>query len=212
MRRAVSSGRRGVVSSSSGARTARGFAPRPATPHAEALEAQKRKRLELDAKESGRELGGLDKEDESLLLAKAVESFLKKLKTFRKRLKHQKYEYVLELFAEYAAPKTDARDIAPEDIKKFLAWRKSKGFDPGTTLWLVFRTLEQNSAKKEVLIPTRLTDSITPFFARLMLRRQKRGLNVPKRCFDHDASKMPSSPAAEPLADRPCAASPPSLR
>jgi hypothetical protein len=99
------------------------------------LEAQKRKRLELDAKESGLELGGLDKEDESLPLAKAVESFLKDIKTFRKPLTHQKYEYVLELFAEYAAPKTDARDIAPEDIKKFLAWRKSKGFDPGTTLY-----------------------------------------------------------------------------
>jgi integrase len=39
------------------------------------------------------------------------------------------------LFTEHAAPKSDARDIAPEDIKKFLAWRKSKGFDPGTTLY-----------------------------------------------------------------------------
>ena len=78
---------------------------------------------------------GLDKEDESLPLQKVVENFLKDIKTFRKPLTHQKYEYVLELFAEHASPKSDARDIAPEGIKKFLAWRKSKGFDPGTTLY-----------------------------------------------------------------------------
>jgi hypothetical protein len=102
---------------------------------AEALEAQKRKRLELDAKDSGLELSGLDKEDESLPLQKAVEAFLKDIKTFRKPLTHQKYEYVLQLFAEHAAPKSDARLVAPEDIKKFLAWRKSKGLDPGTTLY-----------------------------------------------------------------------------
>ena len=110
-------------------RAAAGVAP------AEALEAQKRKRLELDAKQSGLEISGLDTEAESLPLQKAVETFLKDIKTFRKPLTHQKYEYVLELFVEHAAPKSDARDIAPEDIKKFLAWRKSKGFDPGTTLY-----------------------------------------------------------------------------
>jgi integrase len=100
---------------------------------AEALEAQKRKRLELGAKESGLELSGAGNEDQSLPLQKAVETFLKDIKTFRKPLTHQKYEYVLELFAEHAAPKSDARDIAPEDIN--LAWRTSKGLDPGTTLY-----------------------------------------------------------------------------
>jgi hypothetical protein len=100
---------------------------------AEALETQKRKRVELGAKESGLELSGLAEEDESLPLQKAIENFLKDIKTFRKPLTHQKYE--LELFSEHVAPKSDARDIAPEDIKKFLAWRKSKGFDPGTTLY-----------------------------------------------------------------------------
>jgi hypothetical protein len=93
------------------------------------------KRLELDAKDSRLEISGLGEEDESLPLQKAIENFLKDIKTFRKPLTHQKYEYVLELFAEHEAPKSDARDIAPEDIKKFLAWRKSKGFDPGTTLY-----------------------------------------------------------------------------
>lgn len=33
------------------------------------------------------------------------------------------------------APKNHAREINAEDIKQFLAWRKSKGFDPGTTLY-----------------------------------------------------------------------------
>jgi hypothetical protein len=74
---------------------------------AEALEVQKRKRLELDAKASGLELSGLDTKDESLPLQKAIESFLKDIKTFRKPLTHQKYEHILGLFAEYAAPKTD---------------------------------------------------------------------------------------------------------
>jgi integrase/recombinase XerD len=102
---------------------------------AEALEAQKRKRLELDAKESGVALSGLAQEDQSLPLQEAVENFLKDIKTFRKALTHQKYAHILQLFAEYVAPKSDARDITADDLKKFLAWRKSKGFDPGTTLY-----------------------------------------------------------------------------
>ena len=104
------------------------------TTPSEALEAQKRKRLELEAGASGLELSGIEAE-EKLPLTAAIQNFLKDIKTFRKKLTWQKYAYVLELFAEHAAPKTDARDINPEDIKKFLAWRKSKGFDPGTTLY-----------------------------------------------------------------------------
>ena len=50
----------------------------------EALEAQKRKRLELDAKDSGLEISGAGTEAESLPLQKAVEAFLKDIKTFRK--------------------------------------------------------------------------------------------------------------------------------
>jgi integrase/recombinase XerD len=102
---------------------------------ADALEAQKRKRLELEAKETGLELSGPDDEEKKLPLVKAVVDFLKDIQTFRKPLTHKKYESILELFTEYAAPKSDARHITPEDIKKFLAWRKSKGFDPGTTLY-----------------------------------------------------------------------------
>src|SRR5258705_112177 len=33
------------------------------------------------------------------------------------------------------SPKADARQITTDDVKRFLAWRKSKGFDPGTTLY-----------------------------------------------------------------------------
>ena len=59
----------------------------------------------------------------------------KDIKTFRKKFTWQKYDHILNLFAEYATPKSDARDITAEDVKGFLAWRKSKGFDPGTTLY-----------------------------------------------------------------------------
>ena len=103
----------------------------------EALEAQKRKRLDLEAKSSG--LAVSDPEEEkrgdALPLTTVIHAFLQDIKTFRKKLTHQKYDHVLELFAEYVAPKSDARDITGEDVKKFLAWRKSKGFDPGTTLY-----------------------------------------------------------------------------
>jgi integrase/recombinase XerD len=122
-----------VATSSNGERTAGGDAAAGGTP-AEALETQKRKRLELGAKETGLELSGLH-EEEKLPLARAVEIFLNDIKTFRKPLTHRKYESILQLFTEYAAPKSDARHITGEDIKKFLAWRKSMGFDPGTTLY-----------------------------------------------------------------------------
>ena len=100
----------------------------------EALEAQKRKRLELDAKESGLELSGLVKDD-SLPIVKVIDNFLRDIKTFRKPLTHQKYKHILELFAEYVAPKSDIREVTGDDVKGYLGWRKSKGFDPGTTLY-----------------------------------------------------------------------------
>jgi Phage integrase family/Phage integrase, N-terminal SAM-like domain len=104
---------------------------------AEALEAQRRKRFELEARSTG--LTVLDPEIENkadaLPLTGVINKFLQDIRTFRKPLTYQKYEHILELFAEHAAPKSDARDITGDDIKKFLAWRKSKGFDPGTTLY-----------------------------------------------------------------------------
>jgi integrase/recombinase XerD len=100
---------------------------------AEAIETQKRKRLELGAAETGLKI--LDESQPEFPLTKAIQAFIAEMKTFRKKLTWQKYAYILELFAEHAAPKSDARHITPEDVKKFLAWRKSKGFDPGTTLY-----------------------------------------------------------------------------
>lgn len=102
---------------------------------AEALEAQRRKRLELDAKKSGIQLLGLNDDEYKLPLAETIKSFLADVKAFRKPLTHQKYEYVLQLFQESVVPKEDAREITAEDIKAFLAWRKAKGFDAGTTLY-----------------------------------------------------------------------------
>ena len=101
----------------------------------DAVEAQKRKRLQLEAKEAGLEFLDAGQNEDKLTLAKAVHDFLRDIKTFRKPLTHQKYEHILELFSEYTAPKSEVLEITGDDIKRFLAWRKSKGFDPGTTLY-----------------------------------------------------------------------------
>jgi hypothetical protein len=66
---------------------------------------------------------------------RAVDEFLKDIKAFRKPLTHQKYAHILQLCCEHVAPKSDVREMTGDDIKNFLAWRKSKGFDPGTTLY-----------------------------------------------------------------------------
>ena len=100
----------------------------------EALEAKKRKRLQLEASQSGFELTGLSNA-EPLPISTAVGEFLKDIRTFRKPLTYQKYTHILELFSEYVAPKSHAEQITGDDIKNFLAWRKSKGLDPGTTLY-----------------------------------------------------------------------------
>jgi integrase/recombinase XerD len=100
----------------------------------DALEAQKRKRLELEAAESGLEVSAPQQPDQ-MPLKNAVSDFLRDIKTFRKPLTFQKYEHILELFSEFLAPKSDVYALAAEDVKGFLAWRKSKGCDPGTTLY-----------------------------------------------------------------------------
>jgi integrase len=104
------------------------------TTPSDALGAQRTKRFELEALKS--DLKILPPDDEgSFLLSTSIKAFLTDILAFRKPLTHQKYEYILELLREYVAPKKDARHITTEDIKGFLAWRKSKGFDPGTTLY-----------------------------------------------------------------------------
>ena len=100
---------------------------------ADALEAQKRKRLEIEAEKRG--LTILDESEPQFPLTDTIAKFLADIKTFRKKLTWQKYDHILNLFAEYVAPKSDARQITADDVKQFLAWRKSKGFDPGTTLY-----------------------------------------------------------------------------
>jgi hypothetical protein len=45
------------------------------------------------------------------------------IKAFRKSLTRGKYRYILELFAKRVAPKSDVRDVTPDDIERFLAWR-----------------------------------------------------------------------------------------
>lgn len=94
---------------------------------AQALEVQRRKRIELEARKSRLKLAGLPKGKQAIPLTETVENLLKDIKAFRKPLTYQKYEQVLGLFLEFVSPKEDVRDIAPGDVKPFLAWRKSKG-------------------------------------------------------------------------------------
>jgi integrase/recombinase XerC len=122
---------------------------------ADTLEAQRRKRLELEAEKSGVKI--LDETEPQLPLTEVITKFLADIKTFRKKLTWQKYQHILELFAEHAAPKSDAREITADDVKAFLAWRKSKGCDPGTTLYTdrvilhnFFNTLKINNPVKDV--------------------------------------------------------------
>ncbi|MGB9471881.1 MAG: tyrosine-type recombinase/integrase, partial [Candidatus Acidiferrum sp.] len=111
----------------------------------------------MEARENNLELLGLPNEEDNILLDRALQNFLRDIKAFRKPLTVQKYEYIVELFCERVAPKKFAREITPEDIKAFLAWRKSKGFDPGTTLCTdrvilhnFFSTLKIDNPVKEV--------------------------------------------------------------
>ena len=111
---------------------------------AEALKEQNLKELQLKASVTGFEIKDLRNDESRQSLVRAVDDFLKDIKTFRKPLTHQKYTHILQLFCEHVAPKSDVREITGEDIKNFLAWRKSKGFDPGTTVlkpWMVLQNL-----------------------------------------------------------------------
>ena len=79
------------------------------------------------------------------------------IRVWKTNTAYLKYEYILELFLEFVVPKEDAREITPVDVKEFLSWRKSKGFDPGTTLYTdrvillgFFNTLKIDNPVKEV--------------------------------------------------------------
>jgi hypothetical protein len=75
----------------------------------EVLEAQKRKRLELEAKKSGLQISGLEKES-GLPPATCIANFLTSIKTFRRITTHNRYEYILNLFADQVAPKPELSD------------------------------------------------------------------------------------------------------
>jgi len=90
----------------------------------EALEVQHRKGLELEAQASGLELSGPQVEGR-MPLATCVGNFLDDIKAFRKHLTHQRYTYILQLFSNFVAPKSDIRDVTTEDVKRYLTWRKS---------------------------------------------------------------------------------------
>jgi hypothetical protein len=129
----------------------------------EALEAQRRKRFELDARDSNVELPVLNKEEDAFPLQTLLANFLKDIRAFRKPLTYQKYEHILELFYEYVAPKADARQITTDDVKRFLAWRKSKGFDPGTTLYTDRVILHNFFSKLKLDNPVKDVPASPPF-------------------------------------------------
>lgn len=105
------------------------------TTPSEANEAQKRKRFELEAQARGLKIEEPVESETTISLRVAIEDFIKDIRTFRKPMTTQKYDYILGLFAEHVASKSDVKAITAGDIKSFLAWRKSKGLDPGTTLY-----------------------------------------------------------------------------
>ena len=65
----------------------------------DALEAQKRKRLQLEAAKTG--VTNLDESEPQFPLTDTISKFLADIKTFRKKLTWQKYDHILNLFAEY---------------------------------------------------------------------------------------------------------------
>jgi len=95
-----------------------------ATP-AEALEAQGRKRLELEARENNLELLGLPKEEDNILVDCALQNFLRDIKAFRKPLTPQKYEYVVGLFNFFSTLKID------NPVKEVPRHRCPLGSSPG---------------------------------------------------------------------------------
>jgi integrase/recombinase XerD len=100
----------------------------------EAREGQKRKRFELEARETGLSVSQPEVQQQ-ILLASCTKDFLTDIRTFRRPATHDRYRYILGIFSKFIAPKSDIREINTDDIKKFLAWRKSTGCDPGTTLY-----------------------------------------------------------------------------
>jgi hypothetical protein len=105
------------------------------TTPSEAAEAQKRKHFELEAQARGLKIEEHVETETPSPLDTAIEEFLKDIRTFRKAMTTQKYDYILDLFAAHIGPKSDVKGVTAGDIKGFLAWRKAKGLDPGTTLY-----------------------------------------------------------------------------
>ena len=65
--------------------------------------------------------------DESLPASKSVEEFLKDIKTFRKPLTHQKYEYVLELFSNTLRPSPTPGLSSPRGHQEFSGLEEVEG-------------------------------------------------------------------------------------
>src|ERR1700722_20099833 len=72
----------------------------------EALEAQRQKRLELDARDANVKLPSrIDEDDDAFRLDSCLSAFLKDIEAFRKSATHDRYKFILELFFDHVAPK-----------------------------------------------------------------------------------------------------------
>ena len=92
------------------------------TTPAEALEAQKRKRLELEARSSGLSVHDPEREAEgdALPLEATIHAFLQDVRTFRKPMTYQKYQYVLELSPSTSHPSPTPGLSLPRTLRSSL--------------------------------------------------------------------------------------------
>jgi hypothetical protein len=86
------------------------------TTPSEAAEAQKRKHFELEAQARGLKIEEHVETETPSPLDTAIEEFLKDIRTFRKAMTTQKYDYILDLFAAHIGPKSDVKGVTEGDI------------------------------------------------------------------------------------------------
>ncbi len=131
---------------------------------AEALEAQRRKRHELE----GRKLGvpgfeTVDDQPKRKLLAVLVHQYLDQVATLKKPNTHRKYKAVLERFSAYF-PKRTLESISAEDLNRYvMALKKDLELSSNTVLHNViiiaqlFRRFGRAGITRELQLPEKVT-------------------------------------------------------
>lgn len=132
---------------------------------AQALEAQRRKRHELE----GRDLGvpGFEKAGETVKkppLHVAVTRYLEQIEALKKPNTHRKYEAVLERFVDFFRDRDSIDAISGDDLTRFaVALKKDHGLGSNTILHnavIIAQFLKRNGRSgmtREVSLPERIT-------------------------------------------------------